>query len=135
MAGQSTHGPVPSAHGVPASHAANVVEQTFDGAQAPDVHCAAVSHHAPAGRSSSGIGVSVLPIHVSQARVPGVVFRKMIGGKRKAGYSVVHRIDEAAPLIKIFIKHLSEGHFAPAEAVGTNAAVEAPRRPSARRVS
>ena len=62
---------------------------------------------------SSGVGISVLPIHVSQARVPGVVFRKMAGGKRKAGYSVVHRSNESAPVIKMFIKHLSESDFRP----------------------
>lgn len=62
---------------------------------------------------AAGIGISVLPIHVSQARVPGVVYRKMVGGKRKAGYSVVHRSNESAPLIKMFIRHLSEGDFRP----------------------
>jgi DNA-binding transcriptional LysR family regulator len=62
---------------------------------------------------AAGIGISVLPIHVSQARVPGVVYRKMVGGRRKAGYSAVYRSNESAPLIKMFIKHLSEGDFRP----------------------
>ena len=68
---------------------------------------------------ASGIGVSVLPIHVSQARVPGVVFRKMAGGKRKAGYSVVHRSDESSPLIRLFIKHLGLQDFRGTETTGS----------------
>jgi hypothetical protein len=37
----------------------------------------------------------------------------MVGGRRKAGYSAVYRSNESAPLIKMFIKHLSEGDFRP----------------------
>ena len=55
---------------------------------------------------AGGLGVSVLPVHVSKAGVPGVVFRKMIGGRRKANYAVVYRNNEAAPLIKMFIQFL-----------------------------
>ena len=58
-----------------------------------------------------GTGISVLPAHVSNVQIPGLVFRKMSGVKRKAGYSVVHRSSEAAPLIKLFIKHLRAGNF------------------------
>jgi DNA-binding transcriptional LysR family regulator len=60
---------------------------------------------------ASGIGISVLPAHVSNVRVPGIVFRRMSGVKRKAGYSAVYRSDEAAPLIKLFVKHLRAGNF------------------------
>jgi DNA-binding transcriptional LysR family regulator len=60
---------------------------------------------------ASGIGISVLPAHVSNVRVPGIVFRKMSGVKRKAGYSVVCRTGETAPLIKLFVKHLRSSSF------------------------
>ena len=55
---------------------------------------------------AGGLGVSVLPAHVSNAGVPGIVFRKMLGGRRKASYAVVHRNNETAPLIKMFIQFL-----------------------------
>jgi len=64
---------------------------------------------------ASGAGVSVLPAHVSNVQIPGLVFRKMSGVRRKAGYSVVHRVSEAAPLIKLFIKHLRAGKFTVSE--------------------
>jgi len=60
---------------------------------------------------ASGTGISVLPAHVSNVRVPGIVFRKMSGVKRKAGYSAVYRSGEASPLIKLFVKHLRSSDF------------------------
>jgi len=60
---------------------------------------------------SSGVGVAVLPSHVANARVPGIVFRKMTGGRRMAGYSAVYRNDETSPLIRLFVKHLRDGNF------------------------
>jgi DNA-binding transcriptional LysR family regulator len=62
---------------------------------------------------ASGVGISVLPAHVSNVRVPGLVFRKMSGVRRKAGYSAVYRSGEASPLIKLFIKHLRSSNFRP----------------------
>jgi DNA-binding transcriptional LysR family regulator len=59
---------------------------------------------------ASGIGISVLPAHVSNVRLPGIVFREMSGVRRKAGYSTVYRSDETAPLIKLFIKHLRSNY-------------------------
>lgn len=55
---------------------------------------------------SGGLGVSVLPAHACRARVPGVEFRNMVGGRRRAGYAAVHRTNEASPLIKKFIEFL-----------------------------
>jgi DNA-binding transcriptional LysR family regulator len=60
-----------------------------------------------------GTGVSVLPAHVCNVRMPGVVFREMAGVKRKAGYSAIYRSGERAPLIKLFVKHLRTYHFRP----------------------
>jgi DNA-binding transcriptional LysR family regulator len=60
---------------------------------------------------AGGIGISVLPAHVSNVRMPGIVFRKMSGVKRKAGYSTVWRSGETAPLIKLFVKHLRNSNF------------------------
>jgi DNA-binding transcriptional LysR family regulator len=57
---------------------------------------------------AGGLGVSVLPAHVSRAAIPGVVFRKMIGGRRKADYAAVHRKNEEAPLIRLFVQFLKE---------------------------
>lgn len=59
------------------------------------------------------VGISVLPAHVSNVQVPGIVFRRMSGVKRKAGYSAVYRTGESAPLIKLFIKHLRSSRFSP----------------------
>ena len=59
------------------------------------------------------VGISVLPAHVSNVHVPGIVFRRMSGVKRKASYSAVYRTGESAPLIKLFIKHLRSSRFSP----------------------
>jgi DNA-binding transcriptional LysR family regulator len=52
---------------------------------------------------AGGIGVSVLPAPARNAGIPGVVFLNLIG-RRKADYALVHRKNEASPLIKLFIQ-------------------------------
>lgn len=60
---------------------------------------------------AGGVGISVLPAHVANVRVPGIVFRTMSGVRRKASYSAVYRVGEASPVIKLFIKHLRSSNF------------------------
>ena len=55
---------------------------------------------------AAGIGVSVLSKPFTNISMPGLVFRKIVGSAATADVAVVHRKNEAAPVVLAYINFL-----------------------------
>ena len=55
---------------------------------------------------AAGVGLSVLSQPLTNAKIPGIAFRKISGVSRKAELAVVYRRNEAAPAVKAFLDFL-----------------------------
>ncbi|HEY1474916.1 MAG TPA: LysR substrate-binding domain-containing protein [Pseudolabrys sp.] len=55
---------------------------------------------------AAGIGITAVSASLACLRIPGVVFREMVGVSRTSDHAVVFRKDESAPVVKAFINFL-----------------------------
>ena len=52
---------------------------------------------------AAGVGIAVMSQPLTNAKIPGVVFRRIAGVNRTADVSIVYRKNESSPVVKVFI--------------------------------
>ena len=52
---------------------------------------------------AAGVGISVISQPITNAKIPGIVFRKVSGITRTADLALVYRTNENSPVVKVFV--------------------------------
>ena len=51
----------------------------------------------------AGIGITIVPQPLQRLDIPGVVYREIVGASRQCEIAVIHRANEASPVVKSYI--------------------------------